>query len=56
MLGYDPRDDEFGIPIRYLIPYSQLSQKQKKLFYPERFRKENKRGSTFNRIKEKRNK
>ena len=56
MLGYDPRDKEFGIPIRYLIPYSQLSQKQKKLFYPERFRKENKRGSTFNRIKEKRNK
>ena len=56
MLGYDPRDDKFGIPINYLIPYRRLSQKQKKLFYPERFRNENKRGSAFNKIKKIRNK
>ena len=56
MLGYDPRDDQFGIPIKYLIPYSKLSQKQKKLFYPERFRNENKRGSAFSKIKKFRNK
>tara|TARA_B100001287_G_scaffold149149_1_gene125574 strand:+ start:75 stop:2579 length:2505 start_codon:yes stop_codon:yes gene_type:complete len=43
MLGYDPRDDQFGIPINYIIPYHRLSKKQKKLFYPELFRNEKKR-------------
>ena len=52
MLGYDPRDDQFGIPINYIIPYHRLSKKQKKLFYPELFRNENKRGSVFNKIKQ----